>query len=89
MPPLTCRVRGDSDMVLWPSRYPQSGQELFDINSLSTFISDCPTFLVKGSEIMLGGCQEKGSTWTSGRGGGARTPLGDRRRAFYGFTMSP
>lgn len=30
MPPLvTCRVRGDSDMVLWPSRCPQSGQELF------------------------------------------------------------
>ena len=68
---------------------PSLARNSFDINSLSTFISDCPTFLVKGSKIMLGGCQEKGSTWASGRGDGARTPLGDRRRAFYGFTMSP
>ena len=26
---VTCRVRVDSDMVLWPSRCPQPGQELF------------------------------------------------------------
>lgn len=68
---------------------PSLARNSFDKNSLSTFVSDCPTLLIKGSEIMLGGCQGKGSTWTSGRGGGARTPLGDRRRAFYGFTMSP